>query len=181
MTGKKAGLRAFGSAAPRLEACVVEKCGRAGVACAESAAAALVHCTLSECGEEGVVVADAAALSLVHCTVAGCKGPGVDASGSGRVEVKGGRIGGNVGGVFMWGDSAAAVRGATVEGGPCHALLLDRDATADVEVRATGGSCWGLLGAAGHIGCGRFCRPPHYAWLLFCAADGKRGGGSTNV
>ena len=42
VTGKKVGLHAYGSSAPRLEACAIEKCGAQGVRAQESATPALL-------------------------------------------------------------------------------------------------------------------------------------------
>ena len=96
------------------------------------------RCTISDCGEEGAVAMDSSRLTLHACTMSGCKGPGVDASGAARVRITGGSVEGCVGGVFLWDSSRALLRGATLAGGPCHALLVDGAAMPDAQVRGSG-------------------------------------------
>lgn len=133
LTGRKCGVRAFGEARGLFERCTLTGCGEQGVKAMESAAPALSRCTISDCGEEGAVAMDSSRLTLHACTMSGCKGPGLDASGAARVRITGGAVEGCVGGVFLWGSSRALLRGATLAGGPCHALLVDGLAMPDAQ------------------------------------------------
>eukprot|EP00887_Chlorella_sp_A99_P007902 scaffold12.g7902.t1 len=155
LTGKKCGMRVFGSARGRLDECTVEKCGEQGVKVMEEAAPRLVRCRLRDCGEEGAVVTDSARLGLQRCVITGNKGPGVDCTGSAQLSVRGSSIEGNVGGVWVWDASSADLSGAIVGGGPSHAILADgqgtalvRDCTIRGSVHATELAWQGILHAS---------------------------------
>lgn len=77
-----------------------------------------------------------ARLTLAACSLRDCKGPGVDLSGSAEATISGGSIEACVGGVWLWEAARATLRGgATVAGGPSHAILADGDAALEIRVR----------------------------------------------
>lgn len=78
---------------------------------------------------------DSARLTLLACTLRGCKGPGVDVSGDAHAAITGGSVAQCVGGVWAWERARVALAGATVAGGPSHALLADGEAHLEVRVR----------------------------------------------
>ncbi|KAL4421167.1 hypothetical protein ABPG77_003350 [Micractinium sp. CCAP 211/92] len=133
ITAKKVGLKAWGSSAPRLEQCLVQKCGEQGLRVQESAAPLLHGCVIEDCKEEAAVAADSACLTLLACMLRRCKGPGVDLSGTARAEIRGGSVAQCVGGVWAWERARVALAGATVAGGPSHALLADGEARLEVR------------------------------------------------
>lgn len=78
---------------------------------------------------------ESARLTLHSCSLRDCKGPGLDLSGSAQATVSGGSsVTQCVGGVWLWDSSRAALRGASVAGGPSHAILADGASTVEVRV-----------------------------------------------
>lgn len=153
ITGKKCGVMAFGTSRPRLEACMVEKCGEQGVRAMENACVEALQTTVRDCAEDGVVVCGSAAVKLVACTIQGNKGPGVDCSDAAKAEISGGSIVGNVGGVWLWGNSSAAMDGVRLDGGPAQVILADGGTTPSASkcsikgtVHATDAAWEGLFG-----------------------------------
>jgi tetratricopeptide (TPR) repeat protein len=135
LTGKKCGVRAFDRAFPRLEGCMMEKCGEQGMKLAHNARVKASQCRILSCEEDGVVVMDSAAARLTQCEIAGAKGPGVDVSDSGRVIMQGGHVHGCVGGLWVWDQGGVDVRGAVIDGGPSQVLLADGQGS---SIRAKG-------------------------------------------
>ncbi|KAL4457278.1 hypothetical protein ABPG75_012143 [Micractinium tetrahymenae] len=140
ISAKKVGVKAWGSSAPRLEQCLVQKCGEQGLRAQESAAPLLHACTIEECAEEAVVATDSARLTLLACTLRNCKGPGLDLSGLAQAAISGGSVAQCVGGVWAWERSRAVLGGAVVAGGPSHALLADGEAQLEVRESKIQGS-----------------------------------------
>jgi hypothetical protein len=68
---------------------------------------------------------DNACVEAVDCALSGNKGPGVDLSGSAHASLSRCTILDNVGGVFMWDATTAALQSCRLNGGPHHVLLAD--------------------------------------------------------
>ena len=101
---------------------------------------------------------ESARLTLHSCSLRECKGPGLDLSGSAQATVSGGSsIAQCVGGVWMWDSSRATLQGASVAGGPSHAILAD--GAASVEVRVRQGWAADQAACRVHCPCQPICLP----------------------
>ena len=99
------------------------------------------RCSIRECGEEAALAMESARLTLHSCSLRGCKGPGLDLSGSAQATFSAGSsIAQCVGGVWLWDSSRATLQGASVAGGPSHAILADGAAAVEVRVRHSRGA-----------------------------------------
>jgi hypothetical protein len=98
----------------------------------------LCSCQVIECEEEAVVGMDTAHLTINSSLLQNCKGPGVDLSGSAAASINGSKIEQCVGGVWLWDAASAVIRGATLGGGPSHAILADSGAALQVRVSLHG-------------------------------------------
>lgn len=134
ITGKGCGVKLWGNAAATLVRCTLQGCGAQAVRAVESARIELHSCTLQDNEGEGVVLAGDASAALQRCSFAGNKGPAVDVSEGTKACLRACSAEGNGGGLWLWDRASATLSdGCTISGGSSWALLVDGDATVDIQ------------------------------------------------
>lgn len=56
-------------------------------------------------------------------------------SDTASLEMEGGAVGGNVGGLWLWQGGRASCKGVQLEGGSAHVILADQDGMPAMRVR----------------------------------------------
>ncbi len=125
IAARKAGVLSLDASRPHLQDCTIGPCEQQGVRAADASWPRLERCRITDSSAEGIVAMDNACVEAVDCALSGNKGPGVDLSGSAHASLSRCTILDNVGGVFMWDATTAALQSCRLNGGPHHVLLAD--------------------------------------------------------